>query len=111
MSHDLQKLEELRKHASISNEYIKRELDKLITLDAKTASFVARSMIDIFTAFAKTALPPDEFSAKALHILADSISYANEAMGIKSLETCQIAREISLHKSSDFVDDPWEEAS
>lgn len=112
MQRDLEKMEaEVMEHSRISNQYISKELARLTAQDAKTALLVANSMMDLSTACAEIALPPDEYSAQALRIIADSITHANKEMGISSLETCKVVRGQDLQDRFEAANDPWEEAS
>lgn len=104
--------DEMIQHATETNKYLSGKLQELIELDPQRALFVTESVRDVAAALGAAALPPDEYTAEALEILAGAIRKATEIVGTP--ETCKIARALGdryrdtvQQMAAEKKDDPW----
>lgn len=105
---------ELLKHSEVSKEHMMAAMEAI--KDPKERLIVLTTLYRIAELFGKEAMPPDNYLATTLHILANGIEYANEEVGVP--EACRLMRgldnaveRILKHGDSDVPPaeekDPW----
>ena len=103
---------QMKRHAAASNKYIQQRLQELVALDAVSALYVTKAVIDLATMLGNLAVPPDVYTANALEILGSAILHADKEVGVP--DACKLVRaagaaydEAATRVKVEKDNDPW----